>query len=400
LYREASSPAAMCRAPEWHQDDKFSIEQEWPKDAKFPDVVIDQKYPSLSQIKAWIPASCFEKSTAKSMYYFVRDASCILGTQAAILALCRSAAFAALPLLVQYAALWPLQFASGFFMWCMFVVGHDCGHTTFSPSSAVNEIMGEVSHSVLLCTPFAPWRRSHHRHHSYHNHIKEDYSHMWFTESQQHKIMRIPHLAFHYAIRVATPFVNWFLYLYVGQPDGGHFLPLYGRLWKDAPLGDFLRGYASSAVSAASMCLWYQLYGDCVVRAYCLPWMWYGWWLFTVTFFQHHFDEMLLFRDGAWSYVRGAFETIDRTYGFGIDDFHHNITDGHVMHHLFFTKIPHYHLIAATKGMREGLEREGFTNLYKHRSTPSFALDIHTFLHRNWFWVKDGNVVSKVRKAE
>jgi len=51
-------------------------------------------------------------------------------------------------------------------------------------------------------------------------------------------------------------------------------------------------------------------------------------------------------------------------------------------------------------GMREGLEREGFTNLYKHRSTPSFALDIHTFLHRNWFWVKDGNVVSKVRKAE
>ena len=38
---------------------------------------------------------------------------------------------------------------------------------------------------------------------------QEDYSHMWFTESQQHKIMRIPHLAFHYAIRVATPFVNW-----------------------------------------------------------------------------------------------------------------------------------------------------------------------------------------------
>ena len=48
--------------------------------------------------------------------------------------------------------------------------------------------------------------------------------------------------------------------------------------------------------------------------------MWYGWWLFTVTFFQHHFDEMLLFRDGAWSYVRGAFETIDRTCGLGIED--------------------------------------------------------------------------------
>jgi omega-3 fatty acid desaturase (delta-15 desaturase) len=381
----------MCRAPDWAEQEKDATHQK----QKYREVVLDQKYPSLGQIKSWLPKEVFELSTAKSMAYWARDVADMAATMGAIAGLCRSGAFAALPFALQCALLLPLQFAAGFFMWCMFVVGHDCGHTTFSPHQPVNELMGELSHSVLLCTPFAPWRRSHHRHHSYHNHIKEDYSHMWYTESQRSKVLRLPHLAVHYTIRVVTPFLNWWTYLYVGQPDGGH-LFLYGRLWKDATVAEMARGYVSSAVSVAAMYGWYALFGDAVVRAYCMPWMWYGWWLFTVTFFQHHFDEMLLFREGAWSYVRGAFETIDRTFGRGVDHMHHNITDGHVVHHLFFTKIPHFHLMKATHAMRQGLAKEGFAHLYKHQDTPAFAVDIHKFLHKNWFWVKDEKVVNKV----
>jgi acyl-lipid omega-3 desaturase len=52
-------------------------------------------------------------------------------------------------------------------------------------------------------------------------------------------------------------------------------------------------------------------------------------------------------------------ETIDREYCWGIDDAHHNITDGHVVHHLFFTKIPHYNLMKATATVRPYLERLG-----------------------------------------
>ena len=137
---------------------------------------------------------------------------------------------------------------------------------------------------------------------------------------------------------------------------------------------------------------------------------------------------MLLFREGAWTYVRGAFETIDRTYGLGIvsattypvshastalseanthplshrpcvplqDNFHHNITDGHVMHHLFFTKIPHFKLPEATAAMQRGLAADGFSHLYKHEHTPKFALDIHKSLYKNWFWVEDEKSVTKV----
>jgi omega-3 fatty acid desaturase (delta-15 desaturase) len=199
----------------------------------------------------------------------------------------------------------------------------------------------------------------------------------------------------HYTLRVLTPFVNWWVYLYVGLPDGGH-LFLTGRLWKGATRAELARGYASSVLALIGMGAWYSLLGDTFVRAYCLPWMWYGWWLFTVTFFQHHYEGMLLFREGAWSYVRGAFETIDRTYGFGIDDLHHNITDGHVLHHIFFTKVPHYHLSEATVALKRGLAANGFSKLYQHAPTPGFGLDIFRFLHKHWFWVDDERVVTAI----
>ena len=49
------------------------------------------------------------------------------------------------------------------------------------------------------------------------------------------------------------------------------------------------------------------------------------------------------------TYRYSAFETIDRKFGFGLDTLQHHITDGHIVHHLFFRKIPHYNLPIATK---------------------------------------------------
>ena len=106
----------------------------------------------------------------------------------------------------------------------------------------------------------------------------------------------------------------------------------------------------------------------------------FGWWLVTVTFLQHHSADTLVYGDEDWKFVTAAFETIDRTYGFGIDHLHHNITDGHVAHHLFFTSIPHYNLPIATQAIRKYLSDNNADSMYTHNNTYDFMLRIFKYI--------------------
>ena len=99
----------------------------------------------------------------------------------------------------------------------------------------------------------------------------------------------------------------------------------------------------------------------------------------TVTYLQHHDHDTLVYDDHDWKFVEAAFETVDRTFGFGIDEIHHHITDGHVAHHLFFTKIPHYNLPAATKAIRKYLDEHDLAYMYKHEDTRDFILRVHKY---------------------
>ncbi|VDM15596.1 unnamed protein product, partial [Wuchereria bancrofti] len=82
-----------------------------------------------------------------------------------------------------------------------------------------------------------------------------------------------------------------------------------------------------------------------------------------------------VYEEGYWSYVMGQVQTIDRVYGFGIDTLLHHITDGHVAHHFFFTKIPHYHLMEATTAIKSVLEPY---KAYRCKSNADFLLDYLT----------------------
>ena len=63
-----------------------------------------------------------------------------------------------------------------------------------------------------------------------------------------------------------------------------------------------------------------------VAYYYGAPWVMLGWWLVAVTYLQHHNPDTVVYDDEDWKFVDSAFETVDRTFGFGIDTLHHHIT--------------------------------------------------------------------------
>lgn len=55
------------------------------------------------------------------------------------------------------------------------------------------------------------------------------------------------------------------------------------------------------------------------------------------------------------------------------------LTDGHVAHHLFFTKIPHYNLPIATKAIKNYMITNGLGWMYKSENTYDFVYRTHKY---------------------
>ena len=219
-------------------------------------------------------------------------------------------------------------------MWC---IGHDAGHGTVSNKNWINNVVGEIAHSVVCLTPFQPWAKSHQRHHLNHNHISKDYSHQWMIREDEDELPGI--FKFLIATRnIQLPFL-YLVYLLFGFPDGGHVF-FYGKLWDGEPMKEKLRGALSVAVSMATAgTLWMNM-GTADFTVVCMvPWLVTSFWLFMVTYLQHHSDDGKLYTDDTWDFTRGAFETVDRDYGKWVNRMSHHMMDGHVVHHLFFTKV-------------------------------------------------------------
>ena len=175
----------------------------------------------------------------------------------------------------------------------------------------------------------------------------------------------------------------------MGSPDGNHFIPFKGqRMWKENPPAERRKALISASVVAGFLAAFWQLSGRNLLNYaffYWAPHVMFGWWLVTVTYLQHHGPHSVAYADKDWKYVDAAFQTIDRKFGFGIDTLHHHITDGHVIHHLFFTKIPHYNLPMATKALREHLEKNNLGWIYQLDKTFDFPLRVHKYLVEKGF---------------
>ncbi|CAN1303581.1 Omega-3 fatty acid desaturase, chloroplastic [Linum perenne] len=287
---------------------------------------------NLADIRAAIPKHCWVKNPWRSMGYVARDVAVVLGLAAA-------AAY------LNNWVVWPLYWAAqGTMFWALFVLGHDCGHGSFSSNHNLNSVVGHILHSSIL-VPYHGWRISHRTHHQNHGHVENDES--WHPLSE--KIFRSLDATTR-SMRFTLPFpmLAYPFYLWNRSPGktGSHFDPSSDLFMASEKKDVITSTVCWTAMAALLAGLSFVMGPIQIIKLYGIPYWGFVMWLDFVTYLHHHGheDKLPWYRGKEWSYLRGGLTTIDRDYGW-INNIHHDIGT-HVIHHLF-PQIPHYHLIEA-----------------------------------------------------
>ena len=81
----------------------------------------------------------------------------------------------------KWIVFWPLfSVVFGTTLTGLWVIGHECGHRAFAGAKSndwINDVVGFMTHTPLL-VPFWAWRYSHHKHHSFTNHLLDGETHV------------------------------------------------------------------------------------------------------------------------------------------------------------------------------------------------------------------------------
>jgi omega-3 fatty acid desaturase (delta-15 desaturase) len=298
---------------------------------------IPENLPSIVEIKRVIPKHCLQPRVSTSMYYALKDFVLIALTYAAVILIHQiSNPWVWYPALILY---WAFQ---GTLFTAVFVVGHDCGHDSFSMHSWLNILVGQIYHGFLI-TPFYMWKLSHRQHHK--NNANLDKDEVFYPVRSSEPCSKgsvLPGFGFG---------LGWFGYLANGYSPRRvpHFNPFHR----------FFTGNVFQCCVSFAVCL---TWGMCLYKYAAVYgfWAWFNYYfvpLFIfasycviITFLHHSEVNVPWFANNEWDFVKGQLSTVDRDYGI-VHNLIHNIGT-HQMHHMF-TKIPHYHLEEATRHFRQ-----------------------------------------------
>uniref|UniRef100_A0ACD5WZ74 Uncharacterized protein n=1 Tax=Avena sativa TaxID=4498 RepID=A0ACD5WZ74_AVESA len=292
---------------------------------------------TLADIRAAIPKHCWVRDTWRSMSYVVRDFIVVFGLAAA------AARF-------DSWLFWPFYWvAQGTMFWALFVIGHDCGHGSFSKNPNLNSVVGHILNAPTL-VPYHGWRISHRTHHQNQGHVEKDES---WNPLPQRMYNSLDILTKNMRFTLPFPMLAFPVYLFIRSPGktGSHFHPN-----SDVFLPNEKKDVLTSTASCLAMVgvlahLTFVMGPLMMIKLYAIPYLIFILWLDFVTYLNHHghHDKIPWYRGKEWSYLRGGLTTIDRDYGL-INNIHHDIST-HVIHHLF-PQIPHYHLVEATEAAK------------------------------------------------
>lgn len=304
--------------------------------------VKDDEIPTLAEIKRQIPPHCFRPNVLLSIYYVIRDFVFISALY--------YGAYLTYDTSYQKLYLPFFWFFTGFLMWAVFVLGHDCGHGSFSRYKKVNSFFGHLLHSLIL-VPFHSWRISHRKHHKNTGNYEKDEIFYPMPESEYSGVPGIAR--FIYKELYFLTFLALPVYLLKGygnsMKNGSHF-SLKSELFTKEERPMVLLSLTCFSTMMAFLGLCTYCFGFInVFIYYWIPYFIYCFWLLAVTFLHHTEPGATWYNTKNWNYVRGNLESIDRVYGW-LEHFHHDIGT-HVVHHLF-PAIPHYYLRDANAAVK------------------------------------------------
>lgn len=288
---------------------------------------------TLQDLKAAIPAECFEPNVVKSLYYFFRDVVIVAGLYA----------------LANYLDswyFWPIFWVmQGTMFWALFVIGHDCGHQSFSKQKWLNDLVGHITHTFIL-VPYHGWRISHRTHHKNTGSLENDESWYPVSESEYDTMPVVQKIGRFYLFLLAYP-----VYLFKRSPgkEGSHFSPS-SPLFKPSEKWDIITSTTWWIGMVAVLgFLTYQWGWMWLLKYYAAPYIVFIIWLDLVTFLHHTEPGIPWYRGEEWTFLKGAISSVDRDYGI-VNHIHHDIGT-HVAHHIFLN-MPHYNLLKATEAIK------------------------------------------------
>lgn len=288
---------------------------------------------TLADVRAAIPDHCFQPNTARSLAYAFWDIGVVTG-------------LFFLAATIDSWWFYPIYWvAQGTMFWALFVIGHDCGHGSFSKYKWLNNLVGHITHSFIL-VPYHGWRISHRTHHSNTGNIETDESWYPIVESRYRQMGFLEKGVRYYVNLLAYP-----IYLFRRSPgkQGSHFDP-NSPLFKPSERQDVITSTVWWIGMVALLVIASLTFGFMpVLKLYLVPYIGFVIWLDLVTFMHHSEADIPWYRGDDWYFLKGALSTIDRDYGF-INWIHHDIGT-HVAHHIF-SNMPHYYLQDATEAIK------------------------------------------------
>lgn len=340
------------------------------------DISLDD-IPSRKEVRDAIPKHCFTRQTNRSLFYLSRTV--VIQIFVVLIGLSIPLTKGMIPIWILYAIV------SGTTSMGLWVLAHECGHGAFSDNRKLETLVGYCLHSFLL-VPYFSWQRSHAVHHAFTNHITDGETHVPVVisgdgksekkggENEMESSLFFGKILYGFNQLFLHLILGWPAYLLLGKTGGprygtsNHFWPtapfskkLWPSIWaKKVWISDWGIGFM-----LLLLLLWSINFGlNSMISLYLGPLIVVNIWLVIYTWLHHTDTDVPHLGASQFSYMRGAFLSIDRPYGRIFDFLHHSIGSTHAIHHIEPT-VPHYHARLATR-----ILKNKFPKVYLYNPTP------------------------------